>query len=274
MKILFVASESVPFVDAIKEIGHDIRILEPRCEAITPFIKENDWLPNIVHCYGPQSPPIVQFIRQQRELDPSFKHTAVVFTIDDAYAQLDSVKFAVESADVTSAVIDGIDYDIWNPAKDTNIARRYNKNTLSLKAINKKALQERAGSAVDESVPLVAVRSCSDELVEEMKALGCQVIMPAKINPNLAFAGADIFLIPANDKLAYMDQLIAYKYGTLPVEFGQDVIVALKKAIKEFQNKPIWQRRQQEMMMYDYSWADSAKKYISLYMKAFDKVLT
>ncbi len=279
MKILFVSLEVAPFVNAIKEIGHDIRVFEPRCEAVIPFIKEIDWQPNIIHCYGWQAAPAVAFIKQQRETDPAFQRTAIVFTVDDGSAQPDLIKSGLESADVVSAVFNGVDYDIWNPAKDSMIVRRYNKNTLSLKAINKTALQKQAGLAVDESVPLLAVRSCSDERLTEIESLGCQIIVLDRKNSNseiinLVFAGADMFLFAANDKSAYMDQLIAYKYGTLPIKFDQNDLTAIKKAVEGFKNKTIWQSRQQEIMLYDYSWSASAKKYISLYVKAIDKVLT
>lgn len=54
-------------------------------------------------------------------------------------------------------ILNGVDTEVWNPKNDTYIPKKYTARTLAQKALSKKALQERMGLAVDESVPIIGI---------------------------------------------------------------------------------------------------------------------
>lgn len=115
------------------------------------------------------------------------------------------------------------------------------------------------------------------------------------------YAGSDMFLMPSKYEPCGLGQLISFKYGTIPVarktggladtvhdfdagtgegngfvfeEYSSTALLdAIKRAIEVYKNKSAWKELQEKVMEYDYSWDASAKKYISLYMKALDKVI-
>ncbi|HKZ22837.1 MAG TPA: glycogen/starch synthase, partial [Thermoplasmata archaeon] len=58
-----------------------------------------------------------------------------------------------------SGILNGIDYDVWNAAKDRFIAQRYSKSTIEKKARNKAVLQEEAGLPKDAKAPLLGIVS-------------------------------------------------------------------------------------------------------------------
>ena len=156
-------------------------------------------------------------------------------------------------------VLNGIDYNLWNPKVDTYIPEQYTPATLERKLYNKKALRERLMLGHDDR-PLVAFIGRLDEqkgvhLVHHAmyRALnrGAQFVLlgsatSASINdhlqyekahqndnPNchlelgfdeelshLIYAGADIMVVPSNFEPCGLTQLISFKYGTVPVVRG------------------------------------------------------
>lgn len=153
-------------------------------------------------------------------------------------------------------VLNGIDYAIWNPELDTHIPQTYGPDTLPLKAVNKRALRERLGLQ-DAFKPIVCVVSRLDgqkgvHLIRHgiYYALeqGCQMVLlgsapdPAvqadflrikremESSPDchlelaydeelshLIYAGADMILIPSVYEPCGLTQMIAMKYGVVPV---------------------------------------------------------
>lgn len=153
-------------------------------------------------------------------------------------------------------VLNGIDYDTWNPELDPHIASRYGPDTLPEKAADKAALRARLGLP-EAPRPLVAVVSRLDrqkgvELIRHTvyRALetGCQMVLlgsaqePAidamfrelrdrvgdhpdcSINlgydedlTHQIYAGADILVIPSVYEPCGLTQMIAMKYGAVPV---------------------------------------------------------
>src|SRR3989442_13303434 len=53
-----------------------------------------------------------------------------------------------------SGILNGIDYDVWNPAKDPFVAQRYAKSTVEKKRADTAALQKEAGLPSDPTRPL------------------------------------------------------------------------------------------------------------------------
>ncbi len=103
------------------------------------------------------------------------------------------------------------------------------------------------------------------------------------------YAGSDVFVMPSKYEPCGLGQLISFKYGTLPLVFKtggladtvneangfvldgyseNDLIKAFKKAITAFKNEKKWATLITKAMSLDFSWKESARKYIELYAKA------
>ncbi|MBN1977177.1 MAG: glycogen synthase [Anaerolineae bacterium] len=152
-------------------------------------------------------------------------------------------------------VLNGIDYDEWNPATDPHIPHHFGVETLDQRAVNKAALQQQARLQVHPDVPLIGMVSRLDHvkgmdlmepvlewLLGENKAqfvlLGTghegyhemfervQARYPERIRAFLKFddvlarriyAGADMFLMPSAIEPCGLGQMIAMHYGCVPV---------------------------------------------------------
>ena len=150
-------------------------------------------------------------------------------------------------------IVNGIDYDLWNPAVDPYIVKKYDQRTISQKAVNKSALQKKNGLPQTD-VPLIGIISrLADqkgfdilaEDIENIMHLNLQLVLlgtgepkyhelflqmkkkyPEHIGLNLGFdaalaqliyAGSDMFLMPSRYEPCGLGQLISYKYGTVPI---------------------------------------------------------
>jgi starch synthase len=153
-------------------------------------------------------------------------------------------------------VLNGIDYNTWNPELDPLIPRHYGPDSLQHKASNKSALRQRVGLA-EVLKPLVAVVSRLDRQkgvhlirhgIDYALRQGCQFVLlgsapDAAVNAefwrvkdemegsqdchlelgydeelaHLIYAGADIILIPSVYEPCGLTQMIAMKYGCVPV---------------------------------------------------------
>ena len=190
-------------------------------------------------------------------------HADLVNTVSERYAQeiltpelgmgLDPL--LRERRDRLFGVLNGIDYEQWNPATDPNIPHRFDVETLDQRAANKTALQQRACLSVRPEVPLVGMVSRLDEvkgmelmepvlegLLREGEAqfvlLGTgqpeyhemfkrvQARFPDRMHAFLKFddvlarriyAGADVFLMPSAVEPCGLGQMIAMRYGCGPV---------------------------------------------------------
>lgn len=235
-------------------------------------------------------------------------------------------------------IINGVDYEIWNPATDPNIPKRYSPATVSLKVENKLELQKQNGLPVDKNIPVLGLISrLADQkgfdllagALEEIMKEELQLIVlgtgepkyhqlleaakkkyPDKLGINLKFdamlaelvyAGSDLFLMPSRYEPCGLGQLISFKYGTVPIVrktggladtvqqyeaaggagtgfvFKKYEAKALAETIRQalvaFAQKGQWSKLQEKIMKLDYSWDASAKKYVTLYMKALNKVI-
>lgn len=235
-------------------------------------------------------------------------------------------------ADLTG-IVNGIDYNIYNPATDERIFAKYDIDTLDKKQQNKASLQQKLGLPVRRDVPLIAmvsrlVASKGLDLIAHIvdELLGHEDVQlvvlgtgdakyerlfehlawqyPGKVSANLCFdeklahqiyAGADIFLMPSHYEPCGIGQLIALRYGTLPVvrETGglkdtvlsynkytgqgngftfahynaHDMLYTIKRALGLYYDKPVWNQIVHNAMASDYSWQESAKHYAELYQK-------
>ena len=152
-----------------------------------------------------------------------------------------------------SGILNGIDYDVWNPAKDPFVAQRYAKSTVEKKRADKAALQKEAGLPSEPTRPLigyvsrVTAQKGFDILIDalpDILDLGIQFVLLGtgekkfedpvsqlararsdlivwlKYDEALAhriYAGSDFFLMPSKFEPCGLGQMISLRYGTIPI---------------------------------------------------------
>ena len=225
-------------------------------------------------------------------------------------------------------ILNGLDYDEWNPAKDGRITSPYSAKKVENRIHNRHALQTRLNLPQIDNIPLLAMVSRLDwqkgldimghpiHLLLNGYAGNAQLIilgtgsghyehMLAEManyhrdkmvaylsyDANLAaliYAGSDMFLMPSLFEPCGLGQLIAMRYGSVPIaratggladtikdgesgflfhDYNADALWhTMQRAIYVYNvDKPRWQHIQQQGMMADYSWDRSAKGYEQLY---------
>ena len=231
-------------------------------------------------------------------------------------------------------IVNGIDVDIWNPATDKLLAATYNTaNAIEQKKANKRALQEQLGLEVDEGKFIVGlisrltnqkgldlVSAVAPGLIDgntqivilgtgeaeyenafralenDHKGTVCAYIAYDEALSHQIYAGSDILLVPSQFEPCGLTQLIAMRYGTVPVvrETGglKDTVEPynmfentgngytfdrydaglLYDAINRaktlyFEDREDWDRMVIRDMEKDVSWAKSAEQYRWLYLE-------
>lgn len=228
-------------------------------------------------------------------------------------------------------ILNGIDVAGFDPATDKRIAANYTVDNRSGKAVCKAKLQEELGLEVRDDRPLMVMvtrltRQKGLDLVmyalDRILAGGVQVAvlgtgdrdyedglryfqdkypgtMAARIefDPTLSqrmYAAADMFLMPSKFEPCGLSQIIAMRYGTLPIvretgglkdtvipynEFtgegtgfsfsnfnGDEMGDAVFRAARLFwDNRDAWNQLVTQAMSQDFSWTRSADKYLDLY---------
>lgn len=227
-----------------------------------------------------------------------------------------------------SGIVNGIDTDVYNPETDTHLWQNYTVDDLSGKQVNKAELQKLCGLPERPDVPVIGmvtrlvthkgldlVKFVFDSLVShdvqfvilgsgdwefetyfhgQMQAHPDKVALKLGFIPDLAhkiYAGADIFLMPSKSEPCGLAQMIALRYGTIPVvrETGglkdtvtdsgdnegngftfksynaHDMARAVERAIEGYYNREGWPVLVKRAMSCDNSWGKSAGAYINLY---------
>lgn len=228
-------------------------------------------------------------------------------------------------------ILNGIDVAAFDPATDKRIAANYTVDDRSGKAVCKAKLQEELGLEVRDDRPLMVMvtrltRQKGMDLVmyalDRILSGGVQVAvlgtgdrdyedglryfqdkypgtMAARIefDPALSqrmYAAADMFLMPSKFEPCGLSQIIAMRYGTLPIvretgglkdtvqpynEFtgegtgfsftnfnGDEMGDAVFRAARLFwDNRDAWNQLVTQAMSQDFSWTRSADKYLDLY---------
>lgn len=234
---------------------------------------------------------------------------------------------------VLFGILNGIDTDKYNPETDPAIISNYNVTDISPKYKNKEFLQEKLGLPVNSEIPMIAVISRLTEqkgldlllrILDELLFEDIQLVIlgigdkkyenafrAAEYSHNnrmrallyfdenfshLVYSAADIVLVPSLFEPCGLSQMIAMRYGSLPVvrETGglrdsvspynvytgegtgfsfsnynaHELLFTIKNALRIYwDDHESWEKLMQQAMSRDFSWSASAKEYMSLYSK-------
>ena len=230
-----------------------------------------------------------------------------------------------------SGILNGIATDTNDPETDPNLALNFNvQNAKAGKAANKAALQETMGLPQKADVPLIGIvtRLVSHKGLDLIKGVFDEFLASTEVQvvvlgsgdwqyenyfreladrygdklavrigfvPSLAkkiYGGADLFLMPSKSEPCGLAQMIALRYGTIPIvrETGglrdsitdsgdgqgngftfktynaHDMLDALRRAVDTYYNaKDYWDTLVIRALESDFSWGKSAGEYIKLY---------
>ena len=230
-----------------------------------------------------------------------------------------------------TGILNGIDETVYNPETDEKLFRNYSADDTSGKVVCKKELQKMLGLPGKDDAPLISIISrlvpakgidlvkC---VIEELLAENVQVVILGKgegdyedyfrmladrysgkcraiiaYNKDLAskiYSASDIFLMPSKQEPCGLSQMIACRYGAVPVVratgglfdsispynndmrnggngfvFGNynahEMLYVIKDAVYTYGNKDEWRGIVKRAMTSDFSWKKSSGEYEKLY---------
>lgn len=224
-----------------------------------------------------------------------------------------------------TGILNGIDTKMFDPKRDLNLVKNYSVNDWEKgKTENKKKLLKLAGFE-DNGEPLLgfvarftpqkgidlllkAIRELKDGFRMVILGTGSEEIMKevrgaVEKNPkkyaaflkfddglaSLIYGGSDMFLVPSRFEPCGLTQMIAMRYGSVPIVrrtgglsdtvfegkngfvFAEYRVRSLERAIRRaceaFKDKVIWKKLVESGMKEDFGWEKSAKKYLEMYEK-------
>ena len=229
-------------------------------------------------------------------------------------------------------ILNGIDCQQWNPAQDTALHSPYSATEPAGKAQNKLDLQHQLGLARDSHRPILAMvtRLATQKGLDILEAAWPQLIQrplqfvllgdgeekymtffrrlqdqhPEQVSITLSFddtlarriyAGSDLFLMPSHYEPCGLGQLIALRYGAIPLVrrtggladtvFDADknpqgngfvfmaptakaLLRTLDRALKRYRDHDDWAQLVPRAMAGDFSWEQSAQRYVAVYQRA------
>lgn len=261
-------------------------------------------------------------------------------TVSETYAEEIQYPYFGEQLDGTirahrqklRGIVNGIDYDVWNPKTDPFLVQNYDVDSIEKKIRNKRDLQNLYGLERRDDVPMFGLISRFTEMkgidlitfiMEEILQEDIQVVVlgtgehryeesfhyfawkyPKKVAARILFsneeshriyAGADFFLMPSFAEPCGISQLIAMRYGTLPIvrETGglkdtvvpfnvhtgegtgfsfaninaHELIDKVREAIGVYGNPEMHRKLVENAMSRKNDWESSSEKYMELYEK-------
>lgn len=231
-------------------------------------------------------------------------------------------------------IVNGIDYKAYNPQNDPGLFKNYDHKKIYRKTLNKEYLQKKFKLAIKKEMPLFCATSRVTfqkgfelifKILDHLLKMELQIIImgdgdkkyisqlkkyqkkyPKKIvwlpfsknqkHETLVYAGSDFFLLPSHHEPCGINQLIAMRYGCVPIVrkvgglydtvenfdpinkrgtgFTFDkfdpfsLYGAIVRALETKKHKNVWRGIIVRAMRESNSWEIPAKKYISLYIKA------
>jgi len=240
-----------------------------------------------------------------------------------------------ERRDGIAGIVNGIDTDAFDPASDPHLAANFSARDLEGRAHNKAVLQRELGLPVEADTPLLgmvsrladhkgldllapvvphivergaqlAVLGTGDPRHHEFLAQASRehprhVGLALRFDPPLAqriYGGSDIFLMPSRHEPCGLGQLIAMRYGSVPVvratggladtvdDFDArtkdgtgfvfhrydpiDFFGAVARALETYRHPDAWRALMCQGMSRDSSWDAAARTYLDLYSRALE----
>lgn len=340
------------------------------CRAIIQLLIHDDWIPDVLHLNDWHTAPLAFAIRNLAWGQPRLRGVASVFTIhnlryrgpdelNDFLAQaiyysdmvttvsptysreiltqefgegLDPLLGLRDSTGNLSGILNGLNYDTFNPRTDAAIAHQFDLSSLEDRRGNVSALR-RELDLPENGGPLTAMvtrlteqkgvdlvlqalpemlasdaqlvilgtgdRWIEDELTRQQEAHPRSVRHIRRFDEALArriYAGSDLFLMPSRYEPCGLGQIIAMRYGSVPLgrrtggladtifeneehpesgtgflfdEFSAFALAgAFDRAVRAFRAPEIWTRLQENGMARDLSWRASAIHYVETYVAA------
>lgn len=231
-------------------------------------------------------------------------------------------------------IMNGIDYREWSPWRDRLIPSRYNRKNVSGKGICKKFLQRECNLEEDDSPVIGMVARLSSQKgidlvadsIDDIIQSGSQMVILGSGEKNYhdillnlhahyrgrlsvtigydnafahrIYAGSDIFLMPSRYEPCGLGQIIALRYGTIPVgrrtggfadsvteydtssgsgtgflfqEYSPKALKnTVQKATRLYRSRDIWRTIMRNAMSQESSWRQPAKEYLALYKKTLN----
>jgi starch synthase len=232
-------------------------------------------------------------------------------------------------------IANGIDYNEYNPVVDPYLERNYDSTDIERRVENKLALQRKSGVPQNADIPLIGMVSrleeqkgidlllqAIDQFIVESRAqlvilgegrehyhrlltekalkyrdrLSVLIAYDERL-ARLIYSGADMLLMPSRFEPCGLGQLIAMRYGAVPIvrniggladtvkDVAQvngngfvfqnytvlEMLEAIKRAEESFLHRAEWQNLMKRNMKLDFSWNISARKYEEVYLLARDE---
>ncbi len=231
-------------------------------------------------------------------------------------------------------ILNGIDKVFYNPAKDKALFAPYDRKDHAKKQINKTDLQDMLNLPIDENIPMIGmvsrlvahkgldfVKDVFEEVLNEKVQVvilgtgdpyyegyfkdleyryGNKLRAIISYNQDLSrkiYASSDIFLMPSKSEPCGLSQMIASRYGAIPLvrETGglkdsihnfakkggngytfqgmdsRAMLAAIRKALADYQDKELWNKQVETVMNKDFGWSASAKQYVKMYNEILEK---
>lgn len=232
--------------------------------------------------------------------------------------------FLAGRSDSVIGILNGLDVVSWDPQKDKNLAANFDAEDFSSRSANKSALQKQLGLKEDPKVPLMAMigridmQKGVDIALESLRRLGeipWQFVVLGTGDPKLEsyllqlessypdrvravirfdaalgrliYGGADILMMPSRYEPCGLAQMIAMRYGCVPVVRAtgglkdtvhegstgfmfsdtdpESMVEALQRALYLFAISDKWLQYQHNGMTENFSWQRSACQYADVY---------
>jgi starch synthase len=234
--------------------------------------------------------------------------------------------------DALQGILNGLNAELFNPRTDIHVMQQFDVGSIEQRDVNRAALRAELNLPDLEGPVLAMVTRLTEQkgvdlvlrALPEIMAAHAQLVvlgdgdrwlkdelgrledehrshvrLVARFDEGLAqriYAGSDMFLMPSRYEPCGLGQLIAMRYGAIPIgrrtggladtildfdenpetatgflfeEFSTvDFAAAFERAVRAFREPDVWLRLQQNAMSRDYSWRASANHYVEVYIAA------
>jgi starch synthase len=244
-------------------------------------------------------------------------------------------EFLVTRSQDLTGILNGLETDAWDPQTDPAIESNFSVKTLAKRKPNKLALLKELGLRGDPALPLLAFIGRMDyqkgieiafNALHQIAQLDWQAVILGTGDPDIEdqarrlaaefpkraasiirfdsglarriYAGSDIMMIPSRYEPCGLIQMIAMRYGSVPVAratgglrdtihdyptdpagtgflfettSGEAMAEALRRALEAYADRRRWPYLQQRGMKQDFSWTNSAVQYLDVYRSLLDR---